>query len=73
MIQLIQKGISLDRAYRICKDCGMYVPEIDELIEQVRESGLTPAESVKLWKQTAEPGAVELCLACTESVIEAAK
>lgn len=63
----------LDRAYRICKNCGLYPIEIDELIQHVKESGLTPAESVKLWTQSAEPGAVELCRECVDAVIEAAE
>lgn len=62
----------LDRAHRICKDCGLLGPEIDELIQQVRDSGLTPAEEVQLWKQTAQPEAVELCRDCVDAVIEAA-
>jgi len=59
----------LDRAYRICQDCGLYEPEIVELIEQVRSSGLTPKEAIEVWKQTAEPGAVELCRDCAEAVV----
>ncbi len=60
----------LERAHLFCKDCGMLGLEIDELIQQVRESGLNPAEAVKLWKQTSELDAVELCLPRTEAVIE---
>jgi len=37
----------------------MYEPEIDQLIEQVRSSGLTAKEAIEVWKQTAEPDAVE--------------
>jgi len=63
----------LDRAYRVCKDCGMYEPEIDQLIEHVRSSGLNAKKAIDVWKQTAEPGAVELCRECVEAVVEVAK
>lgn len=62
---------TLQRAYRVCKECGMYEPEIDQLIEQLRSSGLTPKESIQLWKDTAEPNAVELCRDCAEAVVGA--
>lgn len=59
----------LQRAHRICKDCGIYEPEIDQLIEQVRTSGLMPKESIELWKQAAEPDAVDLCRECVDAVV----
>ena len=61
----------IERAHRICKDCGLLGPEIDELIQQVRESGLTPSESIQLWKDAADPGAVELCRECVDAVVKA--
>lgn len=69
MMAIMQEEWSNDRVYRICKDCGMYEPEIDQLIEQVRSSGLNPKEAIQLWKDTAEPDAVELCRECVESVV----
>lgn len=63
----------LQRAYRVCKDCGMYEPEIDMLIEQVRLSGLTPKESVEVMEATAGPDAVKLCRDCVETVVWAGK
>lgn len=62
----------LNRAYRICKGCGLTEPEIDTLIQQVSESEATPEESVDLWKQTADPENVELCRDCVDTVMEAA-
>ena len=58
-----------DRVYRICKDCGMYEPEIDTIIEQIRSSVLTPKEVIQLWKDTAEPDAVEMCWDCVDAVV----
>ena len=58
----------LQRTYRICKACGLYEHEIDLIIEQVRSSGLTPKESIQLWKDTVEPGAVEMCRDCVDCV-----
>ena len=66
-----QSETPLQRAHRICNDCGMYELEIVELIEQVKSSGLTPKEAIELWKQTAESDAVELCRDCVDAVIEA--
>lgn len=66
-----QRETPHEAAMRICKDCGLLGPEIDELIQQVRESGLTPAQEVQLWKDTAGPEAVDLCRPCVEAVIEA--
>lgn len=64
-----QSETPLDRAYRICQDCGLYEPEIDTLIEQIRSSGLTAKEAIEVWKQTAESDAVELCRDCVEAVV----
>ncbi len=50
----------------------MLGPEIDELIQQLRDSGLTPTESVNLWVDSADPDATELCMPCVEAVIEVA-
>jgi len=51
----------------------MYEPEIDQLIEQVRSSGLTAKEAIQLWKDTAETDAVELCMDCVDAVIGVVK
>ena len=73
IVVTIQPETPLDRAYRICKDCGLYEPEIDELINTMRHSTLTTAEQVQLWKDTAEPGAVELCRDCVDAVVMVAR
>ena len=41
----------------------------DQLIEYYRGSGLTPKEAIEVWKQTAEPDAVELCMDCVEALV----
>ena len=51
LVQTIQSEKPLDRVYRICKDCGLYEPEIDELIDTMRHSTLTPAEQFQLWDE----------------------
>jgi len=69
VIYFTKRESRLQRTYRICKACGLYQPEIDLIIEQVRSSGLTPKESIQLWKDTAEPEAVELCRDCVDAVV----
>ena len=63
----------LDQVCQICKDCGLYEPEIDVLIDTMRHSMLTPGEQVQLWKDTAETGAVELCRDCVDAVVGVSK
>lgn len=72
IVAVIMKETPLERTHRICQDCGLSDDEIETLIQQVSESGLTPVESVESWKQTADPENVELCRDCVDAVIEAA-
>ena len=68
LITLQQESPS-DRAYRICKDCGLYEPEIDMLIEQYQRSGLKPA----IRTDSTDPDVVEACRDCVEAVVEVVK
>jgi len=70
VIYFTKRELRLEKAYRVCKDCGLYEPEIDMIIEQVRSSRLTPKETIEVWKQTAEPDAVDLCRDCVEAGVE---
>ena len=55
----------------MCKDCGLLGPEIDELIEQVRDSDLSPPEATQVWVNVTDPEATGLCKPCMIAVIEA--
>lgn len=72
VIYFMQKETPLEKAYRVCEPCGRDQAATDMLIENYYGSGMTPAEAIQLWKQTAEPEVVELCRPCVEAVIDAA-
>lgn len=63
---------STQLVYSICKDCGLFGIEIDQLIEQLTDSGLSAPEAEQLWVDTADPDATEICRPCVIALIEAA-
>lgn len=64
---------SIDRAFRICQECGYDLSATNQLIDIYLNSKLSPEEYAKYWKQTTEPGMVELCKECFDAAIVAAE
>ena len=62
----------LERAHRVCGDCGLLEPEIDQMIENCKGTGLTPTQLIQLLKDIADPESFELCRPCAEAVVEVA-
>ena len=60
------------RAYRTCADCGFSEGETGKLIATIREAGLTREQAMELWRETAEPLAVEECTPCAEAIADVA-
>ena len=60
------------RAYRVCDACGMDEAETARLITVIRESRLSREQSMALWRQTAEPLAIQECTQCAEAIADVA-
>lgn len=66
------KKTPLEKAYKICEDCGLDKTSVDMLIENYHGSGLNPTDAIQLLKDTSEtPESFELCKSCADAVIEA--
>ena len=68
----------IDRAYRLCGECGLPYTDVDRLVAENRASTLTREEAVKLWEGTYADSDVladprELCMPCVDAVIRAAE
>ncbi len=62
-----------ERAYRLCGECGLTVPEVDWLIDANKNSTLTREQSLELFHATFEDRRdMELCEPCAEAVVDAA-
>ena len=63
----------MQRAHRICGQCGLGPVVVDELIDTMRHSTLTREQNLELFFGTFEdPSDAELCLPCAEAVAQAA-
>lgn len=66
----------VERAHRICTDCGISGDEVDALIDNARHSTISRENSVRLWEQTyqGQENAAELmqlCRDCVEAICDA--
>jgi len=67
----------LDRAYRLCRQCGLEPGDVDTLIDNSRHAKLTREERIRLFEDTyVDPSKRErvrgLCLPCVKAVLDAA-
>ena len=60
------------RAYRTCAECGFSEGETGLFMATIREAGLSREQAMELWRETAEPLAVEECTECAEAIADAA-
>ncbi len=62
----------LERAYRICDDCGIDRPGVDALINAVHHAELTRAQKLALFReQFAREEDARLCEPCAVAVLDA--
>lgn len=66
----------VERAHRMCADCGISGEEIDALIDNGRHSRISREESIRLWEGTYEgqedaTELIELCCNCVEVIVDA--
>lgn len=64
----------LDRANRICQDCGLTQQEVDQLIDNMHRSKLTREEKLNLFRaQFDDPSDADLCEPCATAILDAAE
>ncbi len=64
-------GITLDRAHRLCRACGLTDDRTDQLIDSARYSTLSRQQNIELFFGTFEdPTDAELCLPCAEAALD---
>ena len=64
----------IDRAYRLCSECGLDRAQLDQLIDDVAHSTLDRQQQRELFYSTFGEGDPdpELCRPCAEAVLDAA-
>lgn len=63
----------IERAHRLCRECGLDDDEIDRLIDTKRHAGLMREQELDLFYTTFEDRAdAELCKTCAEAVLDEA-
>ena len=64
----------IDRAYRLCSECGLDRAQLDQLIDDVAHSTLDRDGLIQFFDATLEPedDHRELCMPCVEAVLDIA-